>query len=185
MIRSHLAVFAWLILAACTGTEGAEVADAEGDLGDGKKIEVCALLPAADLAKITGRGITEAEGHFTEHDYMKPVNFTSGCVYAGGGVAFIISINYPRQASKESSQQLAKRLGDHIRSQYQDDPDVGPLYAQIEMRPVEGMAGPAAEYSFLNQTHLEVYAPRQLVQVVAPSLEEARALADTVLARLD
>lgn len=177
-----VAITGFAVLAtACGGTR--DVDAAEGG-PDAKEIDLCALMPIADVAKVVPK-ISNAESHFSAHTYMKPVNYTAGCVYGGYGVAVILSVNYPVKTGNRTSQDLANSLTTWLEGQAEDDPDVAAMYKDLVVRPVAGMSGPAAEYEILDQTYLEVHAKGSVVKSAAPSLDQARTLAEMILARVD
>ncbi len=171
-----------LLASACTGTDDVDAAQAGPD--GAAELDLCALMPVGDVQKVVP-GINEAEGHFSEHTYMKPVNYTASCIYAGNGAAVVLSVNYPSPAGNRSSQDLANSLTKFLQGQEEEDPDIAALYKNTVVRPVEGLPGAAAEYTMLGQTYLEVHANGSMVKSAAPSLDQARRIAEIVLARID
>jgi hypothetical protein len=148
-----------------------------------QQVDACALVPREEVAALVGTPIDTAEGSFNEHKYTKPVTYTAGCMYTGRG-AVMLTVHYPVPEARGTSADLASRLTEWIHSIDEDDPNIKKLYQTTEVRPVAGLAGPAAEYEMLGQTQLEARAGRYEVKVAAPSLESARGVAAKALERL-
>jgi hypothetical protein len=171
------------------GRDAAE--DARADAGTAEaasrdRVDACALVPKQEVATIVGGSIADASGDFSEHTYTKPVSFTASCRYMGER-AVMLGVNYPVPPRRGTSAQLASTISERLRSQAEgeSDPGIAELYQSIEVRPVEGLAGPAAEYAMLDQTTLEASAGGYRLTVMAPSLESARTIAAKAFERLE
>lgn len=165
-----------LVLWQCGGEDRTASASAA------RRVDACALAPKEEVAAIVGADVTEVKGDFQEHTYVKPVSYTSSCMYEGSSPV-ILAIHYPSPQSRHTSEELASRITEQLRSQ--DDPSLQEVYRGIQVRPVSGLAGPAAEYVMFNQTTLEARKGVYEVKVVTPSAEGARSLASKVLERLE
>jgi hypothetical protein len=167
-----------LMLWQCGGGEdGATVAAA------GQQVDACDLVPREEVAALVGVPVDSAEGRFNEHTYTDPVTYTASCMYTGGDVV-MLTVHYPVAEARGTSADLASRLTEWLHSSEEDDPSIEELYRSTEVRPVAGLAGPAAEYDMLGQTTLEARLGRYQVKVAAPSPESARGIAAKALERL-
>ncbi len=164
----------------CGGDAGAAAAEAGAQA---VKVNACELVPRQEVERLAGGTLTEVDGDFQEHTYTKPVNYTASCRYSGmRGVMLVV--NYPVPEIRQTSEQMAARIATQMRSDAEDDPSLREIYGNIEVRPVAGLDGPAAEYTILNQTNLELRAGTYSLKVIAPSLEAARELAARAAGRL-
>jgi hypothetical protein len=148
------------------------------------RVDACELVQASEVETIIGASIASAKGNFSEHTYTKPVNYTASCMYMGER-AVMLAVTYPVARGKGTSEQLAARITEQLRSQVGSDPSTDELFKTTQVRPVEGFAGPAAEYTMLEQTTLEVHAGEYTLKVMAPSLEGARGVVTKAVERLD
>ncbi len=102
-----------------------------------------------------------------------------------GERAVMLAVNYPATSGQASSEQLAARVTKLLRSQVGSDPGTDEFFNSVQVRPVAGLACPAAEYEMLDQTALEVHTGDRALKVTAPSLDDARRIATTAIERLD
>lgn len=167
-----------LVLWQCGGEEGTASASAA------RRVDACALAPKEEVEAIVGAAVTEVKGDFQEHTYVKPVNYTASCMYTVRPSSILLMVHYPYPKSGSTSEELASRITTNLRSDSEDDPDLKELYRNTEVRPVSGLAGPAAEYVMFDQTTIEARTGAYQVKVVAPSPESARGVAAKVLERL-
>jgi hypothetical protein len=169
----------------CAGCGAAEQADRAGASGGtaAEKVDACELVPKSEVEAIVGSAVEEAKGSFSEHTYTKPTSYTAGCMYAGGQ-SVILGVNYPRLSSLANSEALASRITQQLRSQTEDDPSIAEIYRTTQVRPVEGLAGPAAAFEIAGQTTLEAHARQYTVKVTASSLDQARQVAAKAIERL-
>ena len=170
-----------LVLWQCGGgDDGARGASAASS----RRVDACALVPKDEVETIVGASIASASGNFSEHTYTKPVSFTASCMYMGER-AVMLGVHYPVPQGRGTSEELASRITEQLRSAADDDPSIDELYKTTEVRPVAGLAGPAAEYVMLDQTTLEARAGQYQLKVVAPSLESARGVAAKAIEQLE
>lgn len=170
-----------LIIAGCSGSEGAERAGTGGSNAS-ERLDVCALVPSADVATIVGTAVTKTQSDFSEQTYSKPATYTSSCMYLGDRIVMLY-VNYPR-ATSLSSGELASRVTEQLRSEVGKDPSTDEVFRTTQVRPV-ALSKAAAEYEMLGQTRLEVHTGSEVVTVLAASLDEARRVAELMLSRLD
>ncbi|MGH7578959.1 MAG: hypothetical protein ACREM9_02215 [Gemmatimonadales bacterium] len=170
-----------LVLWQCGGdTEAARSASAPPN-----RVDACELVPKQEVETIVGASIANASANFSEHTYTKPVSFTASCMYTGAKRAVMLWVDYPNPESRWTSEELASRISEQLRSDAEEEPSIKELYRSTEVRPVAGLAGAAAEYAMLDQTTLEVRAGQYHLKVVAPSSEIARGVAAKALERLE
>jgi hypothetical protein len=171
-----------LALSACGG--GGEPAQSAERADDAERIDACALATPAEISTLAGAQYTTAEGRFDEHRYMKPRQYTAACMYTGGGGMVMVAVDYPSAGGASSSAELADRLTKYLRSQEESDSTIAELYRTTQVRAVDGLPVPAAEYDMAGTTMLEAHLPDRKVRVTAGSAEAARKVARTVLERL-
>jgi hypothetical protein len=140
--------------------------------------------PQGAVATILGASIASTKGNFSEHTHTELPSYTASCMYMGER-AVMLAVNYPARSGQASSEQLAARITEQLRSQVGSDPSTDELFRSIQVRPVAGLDGPAAEYEMLDQTTLEAHTGDHVLKVTAPSLEDARAIATKAIERLD
>jgi hypothetical protein len=172
-----------LTLWRCSGDDTKPATDSASGTGSAR-IDACALVPKSEVELIVGTPVTNATGNLSEHNYTKPVSYTASCMYLGERTV-MLGVNYPVPAGRTTSEQLAGRITEHLRSQVGSDPSTDELFRRIQVRPVGGLAGPAAEYAMLDQTTLELHAGDYRLKIMAPSLGNARALAEKATSRLE
>lgn len=148
------------------------------------RVEACELVPKSEMETILGASVASAKGNFSEHTYTTPPSYTASCMYMGER-AVMLAVNYPATSGQASSEQLGARVTEQLRSQVGSDPSTDELFRSIQVRPVAGLAGLAAEYEMLDQTTLEVHSGDHVLKVTSPSLDDARRIATTAIERLD
>lgn len=145
-------------------------------------MEACELVTKSEMEAIAG-GAVNAKGDFREHTHTKPTSYTASCTYLGGEM-ISLAVHYPRLSSLANSEALAQRITEQLRSQSEDDPDLAEAYRSTQVRPVEGLGGPAAAYELGGQTTLEAHTRRYTVKVNASSPDQARQVAAKAIERL-
>ncbi len=185
---SGITVSAMALVLAIVGCSGRE-ANGEGkSAGAGaasdERIDVCELLPKAEVEAIVGTPVANTNGSFSEHDYSKPVSFTSSCMYMGQRTV-MLGVTYPMPSARSSSRELADRVTEQLRSQVGSDTLTDEVFRTTQVRPVDGLAGPAAEYEMMGQTVLEVHADGRILKISAASLDDARAVAEKAMMKLE
>ena len=180
--RAATAAAFTLVLWQCGGggDEGSRTAAA----GRGARVEACELVPKSEMETIVGASVASTQGNFSEHTYTTPPSYTASCMYLGER-AVMLAVNYPAPRRQISSEQLAAQITEHLRSQVGSDPSTDELFKSIQVRPVTGLAGAAAEYEMMDQTTLEVHTGDHMLKVMAPSLDAARGVAGKALERLN
>ena len=149
----------------------------------GGRVDACELVPKSEMETIVGVSVASTKGHLSEHTYTTPPGYTASCRYLGER-AVMLAVDYPAPRQQMSSEQLAARVTKQLRSQVGSDPSTDELFRSIQVRPVTGLAGPAAEYEMMEQTTLEVHTGDYMLKVMAPSLDDARGVAAKALERL-
>jgi hypothetical protein len=173
-----------LALGACGGRDaGGEEQDGPAAAASQERIDLCDLLPKAEIETIVGAAVANTSGNVSEHTYSKPVSYTSSCMYMGPRTV-MLGVTYPATSAHSSSKELASRVTEQLRSQVGSDTITDELFRTTQVRPVDGLAGPAAEYVMMEQTILEVHADGRIIKVTAASLDDARAVADKAIANL-
>jgi hypothetical protein len=173
-----------LAVVGCGGREasGEEKGGAAAAASD-ERIDMCELLPKAEIEAIVRTPVANTSGNFSEHDYSKPVSYTSSCMYMGQRTV-MLGVTYPIPSARSSSQELAARVTEQLRSQVGSDTLTDEIFRTTQVRPVAGLAGPAAEYEMMGQTVLEVHADGRILKITAASLDDARAVAEKALMKL-
>jgi hypothetical protein len=147
------------------------------------RIDVCELVPKAEIESIVGAPVANTSGNFSEHTYSKPASYTASCMYMGQRTV-MLGITYPASSALASSQDLAARVTEQLRSQVGSDTVTDEIFRTIQVRPVDGLAGPAAEYEMMGQTILEVHSGGRIFKITAASLDDARAVVEKAIAKL-
>ena len=161
-------------------------ADSEAASGSLERIDACALLPKSEVEAIVGTTVPEADPHFSEHSYTKPVTYTAGCIY-GGDNPVIVAVNYPTSSGATTSEQLAARLTKWLREEQESEEEASIADAMqgLAAQPVSGVGSAAAAYDFLGTTTLEAVAGSYQVKVTGRSLDVSQRVAQKVIERLD
>ena len=148
-----------------------------------ERVDLCELVPKAEIEGIVGAPVANTSGNFSEHTYSKPVSYTSSCMYMGERTV-MLGVTYPASTARSSSKELAARVTEQLRSQVGSDTATDEIFRTTQVRAVDGLAGPAAEYEMMGQTILEVHADGRIFKITAASLDDARAVADKAIAKL-
>ena len=169
----------------CGGHDAKTAAASASGSDDGSaRLDACALVPKSEIEAIVGTPVANGTGNFSEHTYSKPVSYTASCMYMGER-SVMLGVTYPMPRSRTTSEQLARRITEQLRSQVGSDPSTDELFRSVEVRPVSGLDGPVAEYAILDQTTLELQVGNHMLKIMAPSLRSARAVAEKTISGLE
>jgi hypothetical protein len=161
-------------------------ADSEAASGSLERIDACELLPKSEVEAIVGTPVPDADPHFTDHSYTKPVTYTAGCIY-GGDNPVILAVHYPMSSEATTSEQLAARLTKWLKEEQEaeEEASIAGAMEGLAAQPVSGVGSAAAAYDFLGTTTLDAMAGSYQVKVTGPSLDVSRRVAQKVIERLD
>ena len=175
-----------LVLAGCGGDSDRPNAASAGAASGGSpgRVEACDLVQQSELESITGAPVTSTKSDFDEQTHSTPVTYSARCMYLGEQLVTLI-VHYPTPSRPASSAALASRLTEELRSQAESDPSTAELLRTAQVRPVEGLGFPTAAYEVIGDTHLEAYPPGHTVKITAPSLDQARQVAEKAAERLN
>ena len=166
------------------GDTGGEQKDGALGAASRGRVDVCELVPKAEIETIVASAVANTSGNVSEHTYSEPVSYTSSCMYMGQRTV-MLGITYPASSTHSSSKELAAGVTEQLRSQVGSDTLTDELFRTTQVRAVDGLAGPAAEYEMMGQTVLEVHAGGRIFKITAASLNDARAVADRAIAKFE